>query len=356
MFSVAEINELDQLASFSLVWRSLWDRTPNRSLFQTREWLESYWRHFGSGRQLRVLLVLSATRPIGIVPLVIKRTETAVGSLRVLTYPLDGWGPFFGPIGSDPTATMFGALKHLAQSTGDWDLLDLRSIDDDQLDKGRTANAFRLAHLPMTRRAWEHPLEVDMNQWTTGDEFLLRRQLKDAEKLLWQHGGWEFVRHRVRDLNPVAAAESRWLLEEALPALAHSGDAAWLTDVLEAALCSGTADLCALRLNGRVIAAALSTVTDETVIPIAIRSDPQQPDCATTVLLGRLLLDGLDYGDTQYLFGPRTSAWAANWRPVSRTSYRYTHFAGFKPRAQLLRLNEFRKRWWPAQSAVRVTA
>ena len=37
------------------------------------------------GRKLRVLMVLSATRPIGIVPLMIKRTDTSLGSLRVLT-------------------------------------------------------------------------------------------------------------------------------------------------------------------------------------------------------------------------------------------------------------------------------
>ena len=136
----------------------------------------------------------------------------------------------------------------------------------------------------------------------------------------------------------------------------QNGKAAWLTDVQEASLCSGSADLCALRLNGRVIAAALCTITEETVIPIAIGVDPQQPDCAKTVFLGHLLIDGFDRGDTQYLFGPRTAELAMDWRPVSRTSYRYTHFAGFKPRAQLLRLNEFRKRWWPAASAVRITA
>lgn len=349
MFSVAEINTPQQLASFSLVWQSLWDRTPQRSFFQTRDWLECYLRRFGSERRLRVLMVLSATRPIGIVPLVIKRTETSLGSLRVLTYPLDGWGPFFGPIGSDPTATMYGALKHLAESKRDWDLLDLRGVDEDRLDKGRTANAFRLAELPMTERVWEWNQEVAPGDWTTGEQFLLRRRVKDAEKELWRRGGWEFVRSRVTQADPLETAQSRWLLEESLPLLA--GDVAtanWLTDLQAASLCSATADICVLRVNGKPMAAALSTVAGETVAPIAIGMDAEAGDAVKTVLMGRLLLDGLDRGDSSYVFGPRTAAWAADWLTVNRPSYRFTHFAGFKPRAQLLRLNELRKQWWPA--------
>ncbi len=41
----------------------------------------------------------------------------------------------------------------------------------------------------------------------------------------------------------------------------------------------------------------------------------------------------------------------ADWLPVDRPSYRLTHFAGYKPRAQLLRFNEFRKRMWNARAS-----
>lgn len=347
MFTVAEINDPKKLASFSLVWQTLWDRTPNRSFFQTRDWLENYWRHFGAHRKLRVLMVMSALRPIGIVPLVIKRTTTAVGSLRVLTYPLDGWGPFFGPIGSDPTATMFGALKHLAATPRDWDLLDLRGIDDAGLDKGRTANAFRLAGLPATSRVWEENREVAIAEWSTGEQFQLRRRVKDAERALWQHGGWEFVRARVTEgapeLSPICRAmfqESRALLT---PVNMPFG---WLPDVFEAAVCTATADVCQLWVNGRLTVAAFNTVAGEAVHPVAIGSEANATSAAQTVFLGRMLFDGLDRGDSTYLFGPKTATWAADWLPASRPSQRLTHFAGFRPRAQLLRLNALCKRLW----------
>jgi len=354
MFHVAEINDPAKLASFSLVWQSLWDRTPQRSFFQTRDWFDCYWRHVGANRKLRVLMVISATRPIGIVPLVIKRTETALGSLRVLTYPLDGWGPFFGPIGSDPTATMFGALKHLAQTRRDWDLLDLRGVDDDRLDQGRTANAFRLAGLPMTQRVWEGNREIAVGNWSTGDQFLLRRRLRDAEKILSQQGVWEFERSRALESDPWEAARSRSLLEAALPLLAGSDEAmAKLNEVHTSTLCANVSDICVLRINGHVAAAALNTVAGEIVTPLALNFHHTGNEAAKTVFFGRMLFDGLERGDGSYLFGPRTVNWTDGWLPVDLPSYRLTHFAGMKPRAQLLRLNELRKQWWqsPPKSA-----
>jgi hypothetical protein len=111
-------------------------------------------------------------------------------------------------------------------------------------------------------------------------------------------------------------------------------------------LCSGTADLCGLRVDGKLIAAALSTVASETVVSLAAGMTPDAGDAARTLLFGQMMLDGLDQGDSSYVFGPRTAAWAADWMPIQRPSYRFTHFAGYKPRAQLLRLNELRKRWW----------
>jgi CelD/BcsL family acetyltransferase involved in cellulose biosynthesis len=347
MLTVAEVNQPDQLASFSLVWQTLWDRTPQRSFFQTRDWLECYCRHFGADRKLRVLMVLSATRPIGIVPLVIKRAATALGTLRVLTYPLDGWGPFFGPIGSDPTATLFGALKHLAETPRDWDLLDLRSVDDERVDKGRTANAFQLAGLPATQRLWERNLEVPVAHWSTGDQFHFRRRMKEAEKQLGERGGWEFIRLRIVAPDPEQATECRFLAAEARAMLVSTGMSfPWFSDVVEAALCAGVADVCQLRVNGRLAAAAFNTVADETVQPLAIVFSPEIGPAARTVLMGRMLFDGLDRGDTTYLFGRRTAEWAEEWRPNLRPSERFTHFAGYRPRAQILRLNELRKRWW----------
>jgi hypothetical protein len=246
---------------------------------------------------------------------------------------------------------MFGALQHLAQTPRDWDLLDLRGIDDDRLDKGRTANAFCLAGLPMTQRIWEVNREVPIGDWTAGDQFLLRRRMGDAEKALGGHG-IEFERSRLQISDLWEASRSRGLLDDALSLLAENDqNAGWLTDLHCGLLCSLLADVCVLKLDGRVVAAALNAVVGETVTPLAIQVQHERQHAARTVFLGQMFFDGMDRGDTSYLFGPRTSNWAVGWLPVERPSYRMTHFAGLKPRAQLLRLNEFRKRWLGAMAS-----
>ena len=114
MAHVIEINEIQDLEPYRMAWNALLPGTPNASFFHTYDWLEAYWRHFGADQKLRILVVLSCGKPIGIVPLCVRRDRFRVGALRVLTYPLDDWGTWFGPIGGNTAATTLMAMHHLA--------------------------------------------------------------------------------------------------------------------------------------------------------------------------------------------------------------------------------------------------
>ena len=98
MARVLEINRIEQLLPFRQDWGDLLRETRGASFFQSFDWLEIYWRHFGEGQKLRVLVVLDEDRPLGILPLVVRREATRAGWLRVLTFPLHAWGSFYGPV------------------------------------------------------------------------------------------------------------------------------------------------------------------------------------------------------------------------------------------------------------------
>ena len=106
MESIREINAAGELAELEGDWRRLLDQTPGASFFHSLAWLDVYWRHSGAGQKLRVLVVLRSGEPTGIVPLVVRSEKTKVGRLRLLTYPLDAWGSFYGPIGANPAAIL----------------------------------------------------------------------------------------------------------------------------------------------------------------------------------------------------------------------------------------------------------
>ena len=57
MSEVIEINRIEDLAPYRLIWNSLLPQTRGASFFQSLDWLESYWRHFGQEQKLRVLIV-----------------------------------------------------------------------------------------------------------------------------------------------------------------------------------------------------------------------------------------------------------------------------------------------------------
>ena len=105
MLKVHEINAIDDLASLRACWADLLANTPGGTFFQSLPWLEMYWRFFGpngptpENHGLRVLVVEAEGKPIGIVPLVVTIERRRIGAVRVLGYPLHGWGSFYGPIG-----------------------------------------------------------------------------------------------------------------------------------------------------------------------------------------------------------------------------------------------------------------
>ena len=126
MSEVIEVNRIEDLEAYRLLWNALLPRTPGASFFQSLDWLTAYWHHFGQNQKLRVLIVHSGGRPIGIVPLTVIREFKKVGPVRVLTYPLHDWGSFYGPIGPEPAATLAAAMGHIRRTARDWDLIDLR--------------------------------------------------------------------------------------------------------------------------------------------------------------------------------------------------------------------------------------
>jgi CelD/BcsL family acetyltransferase involved in cellulose biosynthesis len=76
------ISEFNEFESLSEVWDSLiQNSSDNSTVYLTHEWLSTWWKHFGEGKKLNVLLIEKEGRLIGIVPLM--RTEYRIGLLKI---------------------------------------------------------------------------------------------------------------------------------------------------------------------------------------------------------------------------------------------------------------------------------
>ncbi len=361
MAEVTEIRSIEDLASYRLVWQSLLLKTRDATFFQSLDWLETYWRHFGEDKQLRVLIVSSCGETIGIVPLVVVTEPTRVGPVRFLTYPLHDWGSFYGPIGPNPTASLMAVMRHLRETPCDWDVMDLRWVDVDRADYGRTERSMAQVGFRPQKQPWMLGSVVDLPE--TWDEYWKARPRKWRENVrrcgrrLDDMGKVEYVRYRPEGI-AYGDADPRWDLFDACIAIAKKSwqsDSStgntlcspevegFLRDVHEAAVRAGAVDVNLVLVDGRPVAFAYNYHVNGRVFGLRKGYDPDFRAGSPGIVLDHLMLeDGHERGDVQYDMGVGTNEAKRHWVTSDVTSYRVTHFRGDVAKAQALRL----KRWY----------
>lgn len=363
MLHITEIRDPAELAGCRLLWKSLLAKTPGATFFHSLDWLEPYWRHFGQTQKLRVLVVRCDDEPVGIVPLVVRREQTKLGTARVLTYPLDHWGVFYGPIGPQPAATLTAALQYIRSQPRDWDLFSLRFVDRDGADRGRTGRALRFV-------GWQ-PIEEPSDQapcvslqgswrdyWASRDGHWRSNVLR-SERRLAEQGEVVYLRYRPAGV-AYGDADPRWELFDTClnvarqswqasvktgTTLSHASVEPYLCDAHEAAARSGGLDLNLLLVGGRPAAFAYNYHYAGHVYGLRMGYNPAVTrDGSGTVLMRRMLEDSFARGDHTFDLGPASLACKKPWQTSLETSFRYTYFAP-GARAQALRLKSRLKQW-----------
>jgi CelD/BcsL family acetyltransferase involved in cellulose biosynthesis len=366
MRTVSEINDLDGLVALRPAWTSLLPRTRGASFFQTVDWLETYWAHFGAGQRLRVLAVHDDGQPVGILPLVVKTTRRRVGSPRVLTYPLDDWGSFYGPIGPDPAATLLAALSHIQHTSRDWDLIELAWVDAEGHDRGRTPRAMRSAGLGALAERRQSSSLIDLAGCKTWDAFWAsrtsrwRNNVRRSEKKLAERGPITHIRYRPAGLL-AGQTDPRWDWYDACERIARSswqGDSQtgttltheairpFLRDCHRAAAAVGGLDLNLLLVDGHAVAFNYAYHYAGHVFGLRTGYDAAAGrEGAGTVLQARMIEDSFARGDHTYDLGPNYQECKRYWQTEARWGYRFTHFPGTVPLAQLIRVKRSVDRW-----------
>lgn len=359
MIHVVEISDPETLENHRLLWGKLLAQTPRASFFQSLDWLQCLWRHYGAGCRFRILVISAAGEPLGILPLYIRRQSTRLGMLRVLGYPLLDWGTFYGPVGPNPTATLIAGLNHLRRSERDWDLIEL-GWTGTALDRGRTRRAMSLngfspqigeprpVALVQLADSWEAYWASRTSRW--------RNNVRRSEKKLAQGCEVRHVRYR-----PAGAArgdgDPAWpLFDECLRiaeaswqgrsttgnTLTHPEVLAFLRDAHEAAARAGSLDLNLLYVGDRAVAFNYAYHYRGYVFGLRTGYDPATgEDGAGSVLQARMIEDCFARGDRLYDLGADYLDCKRYWLNQTEQTMTYTCYSPDSARAQLLR----GKRW-----------
>ncbi len=356
-FAVHEVNSLSALVQFRSRWHELLTSTPGSSYFQSFDWFATYWKHYGAEQRLRAMIVTSGTKVVGIVPLVVARQSTRVGRLRVLTYPLHSWGSFYGPIGEDAHGLLTATFQHIDDTDRDWDLIDLVWVDAEGADAGQTRDALADADLPSRESPWLASVQIELDQgWETywaGRKSHWRSNVRRCERLLRERGPVEYVRYRPRGA-AFCDGDPRWDLYDACEQIArrswqgastsgttlsHESVRRYLREAHQAAAEFGAVDLNLLYVNNRPAAFAYNYRYRHYVFGLRIGFDHRLAhDGAGTVLQRHMIEDACRRGDRILDLGPGSLESKRHWQSRLAVAYRYTHYATFSPRAQMLRM------------------
>ncbi|MDF1742402.1 MAG: hypothetical protein P1V19_01825 [Gimesia sp.] len=362
MITVAEINDIDRLDNFRLAWRSLLGKTKGVTFAHSPEWLENYWEHFGEGLKLRVLFITLGNKIIGIVPLVVKPVQTKMGTMRVLTNPLDGWGAFYGQIGPNPAATMVTAMRHIKTSKRDWDLIDFRYIDQEGHDRKRTSNAFKSVGFQGTQAVWRqlpmiNTLDTNWNSYLESRTIQTKNRIETAEQILAEAGHTSFYRSRLED--PSAPGwNPRWDLWSEFEQMdftlgnrttlagghySQSSKLAFLKEIHAPAVRQGMARIDALFINHSLAVCAYGLQHAEGTDYLALGHRDQVPEEIVTALIARMIQQSIHDGEQALNLASLSPQLANEWKNQNKNSYRCSHFPVTVPRSQVLRVNRWMK-------------
>lgn len=79
--AIRVITESKEFESLSEVWDSLLQKSnDDNAIYLTYEWVSTWWKHFGEGKKLNILLIENQGQVIGIVPLM--KTEYSIGLVK----------------------------------------------------------------------------------------------------------------------------------------------------------------------------------------------------------------------------------------------------------------------------------
>ncbi len=359
---VRELNTIDEIRAHRPIWNALLAETPNATFFQSADWLEVYWKHYGQDQRLRVLVVYGDRRAVGILPLVVRTEQTKVGRLRFLTYPLDYWGSFYGPIGPMPEATLQAGLRHVRSTKRDFDALELRWVGPGEDDRRRAVAALRsvrcqacettLDQTAFVRLAgddfsgtWEDYLASRTSKW--------RNNFKRWQRRLAARGEVTYQRYRPRGVAH-GDGDPRWDLFDACLTVAENSwqgqtgsgttlsDTAvrpFLKDAHEAAAKAGALDLNLLALDERPIAFVYNYCHRGQLFGLRVGFDAEASrDGAGNLLYARVIEDSFRRGDRLYDLGPGSIEAKRQLQTGIRPILRYSHFPLLSVRSQMLRL------------------
>jgi len=348
--AIEEVTTTQGLADLRAEWDRLYSAGGLDNPFVTHRWMSVWWKHFGAGGRLLVLLVKDGPEIVGIVPWMIRRLRPWAPLRRVqflgtgLSDRLDVLAP------TRRAEQMARVLDHLQRRRGAWDMVDLHELPEESETVAVLQDLLRA-------RAWGHrdepasrcPYLPIREDWTTfytrtkdaetrrANRRKLRRLEKDGAVAIRRRmdvGGEAPVLEQLRQM------PHRDTYRGARRVSLFDGDARgrFFEDMAASLAETGELDLWTVELAGRPIAYRFGWRTAQKHYDYFADYDPAHSQSSPgTLLLLRMMEDCFEAGLREFDFLRGDEPYKLEWTSERRQQRRIRFFAR-SLRGGLLRL------------------
>ncbi len=250
-------------------WADQWDRLVLESTlpspFSSFVWQDTWWRHFGAKRQLRLYAWLDQGRLAGVAPLMRDRLRIKLAPVRRLSLVGTGLSDRLDLLYHKKGAKFFKALlERLTTEDSDWDLLELAEVPAQSPTVGLLRDLAARYDLPFETRLQSQCPFLELTPQTlagleNSNKSLTRSRRRLAASglvaLHWAHQAQDvdFITRTARAVDQTSyKAEKGWSL------WLNAAEGAFLEEILEKFATLGWLEFQALTLEGRPIAYLLS--------------------------------------------------------------------------------------------------
>jgi len=127
--SVREITNFNDFLSLENEWNELVEKSQNDTIFLRHEWFKIWWRSFGRGKKLLILLFMDDSQLIGIVPLMSVKERFRGLPIKSVKFIENDNSPRSDFILKEKKKEVMQCfITHLGRKKNSWDAIVLRNI------------------------------------------------------------------------------------------------------------------------------------------------------------------------------------------------------------------------------------
>jgi CelD/BcsL family acetyltransferase involved in cellulose biosynthesis len=331
-------------------WNNLLNRSTCDNPFLTFEWQYTWWKKFGKGKQLQILIARQNDQILGIAPLMQRR----VGPFKVIEFIGTGLSDYLGFIvDRDCPALMKDILEFMHKERRSWDLINLSDITQIDFLKEciRGCLPFRISE-----RLYEiSPFITITLPW---DEYLKGKSKSSMKHIKYnlskveKSGEVELVVLRDTKITGEQLAKVIWQIEnnswKQEAGTAHFADKIrreFLADIFNKFEKKGWLDAMLLKIDGDFVAYSIVYCYGPKSYNYEVGYNQAHPG-AGTYLTCHHVKRAFDQGLVEYDFLRGNESYKLRWTKTHRNQYQVVASKRHSPMSFLGLIMLFKLRWW----------